>query len=896
VVSNFAEAPGMRVALFAAAAVAAFLFTSALPAAPPAADVLQTTLPNGLRVIVVRDALAPVVTVELNYLAGSAEAPPGFPGMAHAQEHMMFRSSEGLSTGQLANIDAAMGGDVDADTQDTVTQFISTVPADDLDIVLRIESIRMRGVLDTPEEWEQERGAIEQEVARDLSAPFYKFLTAARRSMFAGTPYEHDALGTRASFDKTTAAMIKAFYNQWYHPNDAILVITGAVDPKQTVARVQHYFGAIPRANLPALPETKLGPSQPAHVELTSDYPVPIVVAAYRFPGYASPDYAAAEVLSAALANQRGALADLAVSGKALAAGFFQGDTLPQIGSALVYGATQGGDAHATLSLVQGVIAQYAQNGVPQDLVDAAKRQLIAQAEFEKNSISGLADAWSQAVAVQGLASPDEDVARLQRVTKDDVDRVAREYLSNATSVTGILTPHPSGGPVAARGYGGAESFTPAQNAAAALPGWAAHILSSVNVPPATISPQEFTLANGVHLIVVQESITPTVTVLGRVKSNPDLETAPGKEGVSEVLGSLFPFGTTTLDRVAFAKALDDIAATESAGADFSLSVLSPNFDRGIQLLADNELHPALPPQNFAVVRSQTAYALRGEMQTPDYLTSRALNDALYPKGDPTQREATPDSVSALSLDDVKEYYAHVFRPDLTTIIVIGDVTPDQAKASIEKWFGGWTASGQPPPTDLPPVPDNKPVTVDVPNASRVQDSVTLAETVGVTHGDPDYYALVVGDHVLGGGFYATRLYRDIRERAGLAYEVSNNLNVGKMRSLYSVSYGCDPQNVGKVRAIVARDLHDMQTSPVSARELLLAKALLMQEIPLREASENAIAEGLLSRAVAGLPLDEQQIAARKYVDVTASQIQAAFAKWIRPDGFVQVTQGPAPR
>jgi zinc protease len=125
---------------------------------------------------------------------------------------------------------------------------------------------------------------------------------------------------------------------------------------------------------------------------------------------------------------------------------------------------------------------------------------------------------------------------------------------------------------------------------------------------------------------------------------------------------------------------------------------------------------------------------------------------------------------------------------------------------------------------------------------------------------------------------------------------VSNNLNVGKMRSLYSVSFGCDPQNVGKVRAIVARDLQDMQTAPVSARELLLAKALLMQEIPLREASENLIAEGLLSRAVAGLPLDEQQIAARKYVDVTAPQIQAAFAKWIRPDGFVQVTQGPAPR
>jgi zinc protease len=267
----------------------------------------------------------------------------------------------------------------------------------------------------------------------------------------------------------------------------------------------------------------------------------------------------------------------------------------------------------------------------------------------------------------------------------------------------------------------------------------------------------------------------------------------------------------------------------------------------------------------------------------------------LYPKGDPTQREATPDSVTALSLADVKNYYSQVFRPDLTTIIVIGDIAPDQAEASIQKWFGGWSASGSRPVTDLPAVPNNSPTNVNVPNASAVQDSVTLAETVGITRKDPDYYALVVGDHVLGGGFYATRLYRDVRQQAGLAYEVSNELNVGSLRSLYSVSYGCDPQNVSKVRAIVSRDLHDMQTKQVTPTELQLAKAILLHEIPLREASEDTIAEGLLDRTVAGLPLDDLEVSARGYVGVTAAQVQAAFSKWIRPDDFVQVTQGPTP-
>ena len=160
-------------------------------------QVVRQTLANGLRVIVVRDPLAPVVTSEINYLVGSNEAPAGFPGLAHAQEHMMFRGSPSLSAAQLSTISAAMGGDFDANTTQTVTRYFFTVPAADLDIALHIEAERMRGVLDTQALWDKERGAIEQEVARDLSDPDYVFYTRLLASMFAGTPYAHDALGTR---------------------------------------------------------------------------------------------------------------------------------------------------------------------------------------------------------------------------------------------------------------------------------------------------------------------------------------------------------------------------------------------------------------------------------------------------------------------------------------------------------------------------------------------------------------------------------------------------------------------------------------------------------------------------------------------------------------------------
>ena len=206
------------------------------PRAAAADDVLRATLANGLRVVIVKNTLAPVVAAEVNYLVGSNEAPDGFPGMAHALEHMMFRGSPGMSAEQLANIMALLGGQFNAATQQTVTQYFFIVPRENLDVALQVEAQRMRGVLNTQELWEQERGAIEQEVAQDLSYPEYVLSTRMLAQLFAGTPYAHDALGTRPSFQRTTGAMLKEFSDKWYAPNNAILVIVGDVDPKRTLA------------------------------------------------------------------------------------------------------------------------------------------------------------------------------------------------------------------------------------------------------------------------------------------------------------------------------------------------------------------------------------------------------------------------------------------------------------------------------------------------------------------------------------------------------------------------------------------------------------------------------------------------------------------------------------
>jgi zinc protease len=861
-------------------------------------SIVRATLANGLRVIIVRNTLAPVVATSVNYLTGSNETPPGFPGTAHAQEHMMFRGSPGLSADQLADIGSVMGGNFNANTRESLTQYLFTVPAEDLDVALHVEAVRMQDVLDSAADWKQERGAIEQEVAQDLSNPSYILFSKVRSAMFAGTPYAYDALGTRPSFEKTTAAMLKKFHDTWYAPNNAILVVVGDVDPQTTLVEVKQLFGNIKPKKLPPRPQIRLQPPQPASFTVDTDRPNGTLMIAMRVPGLDSADFPALEVLSDVLSNHRFDLYGLVPQGKALDAEFML-DPLPQAGIAYASVAFLAGeDPKGIESEVRSILTKVAKEGVPADLVDAAKVQERSAAQFQKNSISELASIWSDAVALYGLNSPEEDLERVEKVTVDDVNRVARKYLDLDHAVTAVMLPRGSGKPVtaSAAGFGGRESISLGEARPTKLPPWAERALRRVTVPPSTLHPVVSTLPNGLTLIVQSEDVSDTISVYGHIRNRPETEEPPGREGVSQVLEALLSYGSEKLDRVAFERALDAIGARERAGADFTVQALAENFEQGVALLADNQLHPALPQPAMTIIQGQIAQSVEARSHSPGFLTQRSLRQAIFPKDDPSLRTPTAQTVHSLTLDHVKEYYQYAFRPDLTTIVVIGKVTPAQARATIEQYFGSWTATGPKPQTDLPPAPPNGPGVIAVPDDSRVQDVVVLAQNLGLTRTDPDYYALELGSALLGGGFYSTRLSIDLRKNAGLVYSVSSMLQAGRTRGAYLIEYACDPANVSKAADIAVHDVKAMQTAPATADELLRIKAMLIRQIPLGESSVDEIAHGLVGRADVGLPLDEPTVAARRYVALGGNDVQAAFAKWMRPDEMVRVTQGPPPK
>jgi zinc protease len=851
-------------------------------------QISHATLSNGLQIYVLRNRLSPVVSMYTNYLAGANEEP--ITGIAHAQEHMMFRGSKTIDASQFADTTAITGGAYNADTQNEITQYFFEMPSQYLDIALNLERSRATGILDAQKDWDEERGAITQEVTRDNSSASYRLYAKMVHHIFAGTPYADEGLGTVDSFKKIQAPDLKRFYARWYHPNNAIMVIAGDVDPATTIEKVRSLFGSIPSTPLPPRPGAHPEPLTPLTLRDNSSDPITLAMVGYRVPGYNSPDYYASEILNDVLNSQRGALYELQASGKALGT-FAQATTHPEAGMSIVGSAvpvTTTGDT--AVADVKAVIEAYKTSGLPAELVEVAKARELAQAQFQSNSINGLANLWSQTLAVEHR-TPDDELAGLEKVSVDDVNRVLRTYYDNATATVAIATPKAAAGSAFGGREGENNTITPTKHTV--LPAFARNVLAQLHVPPTTVHPDVQTLSNGIKLITVPSSISHTVVLSGQIRSNPDVQTPPGKDGVDTILNGLFSYGTTTYDRLAYQAELDKIAADVSAGSGFSLSVLSKNFDRGVALLADDELHPALPANAFAIVKQQTVGTLTGAVQGPDFKAHQALANALYPVGDPARRAATPGTAGSVTLDDVKAYFDSTFRPDMTTIVAVGDITPEHARAAIEASFGAWKASGPPPNVYPPAIPRNRPSQAAIPATGRIQADVTLAQTLPMTYNDADYPVLQLANAALSGGF-GSLLYHDVREVHGYAYSVDSSLSGGHNRSTFTVSYGADPQNTQRAQDLIVRDLTSLQKKPLPADRLIRAKALLLGQLPLRSASFEGVANALLTYSITGRPLDTDRRYARAELAASGDAVRAAIAKWVRPDGFARVTLVPA--
>jgi zinc protease len=867
--------------------------------APTSAAAAQTdttvseTLANGMHVVVLPNNLAPVATTIMSYGVGSDD--DTISGVAHATEHMLFRGTTTVSAGQLADIAARMGAEYNAFTGDESTVYFFKLPSAYVGLALQIEADRMTNATIRESDWATERGAIEQEIRAQESQPGYKIGQKLRSVFFQGTPFANATGGTIQAFNLMTSADIRAFYKKWYHPANATLFVAGNVDPQKTLAQIRTLFEAIPNVATPVRPPIVVPPLAGTTIQDTIDFPIGFGVLACRLPGSTDQDYAASLVLSRVFQSGRGALADLAAQGKLLGA-FSIANSFPEAGANFLLAIPKRGDGpQAAQDLVASVLDGYRKDGVPSDLIAAAKTRLLSEQAYSQASISGLGFSWADA-AEKRLGNPAVLYAAIDRVTDDDVNRVMRTYFAPERQVSVIITGKPTGTTSKADPSAGVEnvSFTPTVHEA--LPVWAANALKAPLVAPQDdASIESHVLLNGLHLLVRPESTAKAVVVSAVIRTSPPLYEPKGKDGVSLILAGMLPLGTVTLDRTAYQTQLDSIAASVTLGTTFGLKTPSNQFDRAMQLLADGMLHPAFSPKDFEVVKAGVLESVSVDNALPATRADLAERMALYPPGDPHRRDVTVKTVSSITLDDVKRYYQFSYRPDETEIAIVGDVTQAQALSIVNKYFGSWFASGAPPSFRYPTIPQSRTraTSVTLKSAENTQSQVTLKQVVDMRRSDVDYVPLLLANTILSGEGTGSMLMQDLRRRHGYVYSVDSRIDPGPTGMEFTISFASDPANVDHAEAAALSIIRGLQRNPLPVVELQRAKAMLLAQRTLPLDSYSGVAADLLAGADEGYVNNGKSAWFwRALVETTPAQLQHAM-KRIDAAHFARVIVAP---
>jgi zinc protease len=889
--------------IIAAVWAASLLLASArlLPAeaqsSPPSAQV--RTLANGMRVVVLEDHAAPVVQVHTWYRFGALDETPGKTGLAHALEHMMFRGTHAISSAGLDDMNSRLGADLNAQTQNELTHYYFVVPADRVDTLLHVEADRMRNLKLDPKDWALEKGAVLQEWAQDHSNPIFEFIfSAVAGKVYPGSRLGETALGAKADIEKATVADLKRYYDAWYRPNNATLVVTGDVKAAAVFASAQKWFGPIPSHPLPARKQYTAQPASGATVAQKAEFPFTIIDEAYAAPGEAPAterEQIRNDIAITAMANARGPYRTALVD-TGLTLGMIPlplEDRRASVVHVLIIVAP-GHTADEVRAVYDKTTADILAKGITPEYIDAAKRSAISQLTYARDSIVGLANGVGRAYVFPGDTDPTRYAAMFAAITPDEVNAVARSIYAKP-SVVGVLEPTTTD----------PTKFKPPSNLASSVtdsfgsrmpngpimqPAWLKAQLAKPLALHSAVDPVVTTLPNGLKLLVQRVSSNPTVFVRGVVRTSPIYDPA-GKEGLGAVTTALMGWGSAKYDFAAQRKLADDRAATLSFGTFFAGHGRSEDFSTLLDALADDVRHPLFPADKFALVKQQNAAVASRRALQPDYRAQRAFSEALLPAGDPELREDSAASIAAITLDDVKSYHGQYVRPDMTTLVVVGDVDPAAVAREVAARFGDWTATGPKPDPHLPAIP--------LPQPKR-QNVETPAQDVGVELGapalarnSPDYDALVLANSIYGGGAFDARLFREVREKRGLVYGVYSSLQAGRDRGTFSISFRAVPAKVDAANALIRSELKRMQTEPVTADELAKAKTRVIAAAIDAEQATSAIAGDLMTIGTDDLAPSYYATLVQRYAKITPADVQRAAKTWFHPDNLVEVRTGP---
>ncbi len=869
-------------------------------------------LKNGLEVILLEDHRLPMVAVNIWYHVGPANERPGLTGFAHLFEHMMFEGSKHVGAkAHFLYLESAGASSINGTTDFDRTNYFETLPSNQLELALWLESDRMGFLLENldDEKLENQRDVVRNERRQSIeSAPYGLVQEELFHQLFPPDhPYYASVMGSHADIEAARLADVREFFRLYYAPNNASLAIVGDIDPSNTRRLVEKYFGPIP-AGSPVPHAGVVTPPIASEKRITvgDQVELPRVYIAWITPPIFTQADAECDLVARILGGGKSSrLYEKLVYEKRIAQDIGVHQSSLSLGSIFAIEATckPGIDPSQLESSIRDELDRFAIDGPLSEELERARNTIesaVIRGLESLGGFGGVADRLNQ--YNHFLGDPGylpADLERYRKATTGSLRRLAQDELRKKPCVVVYGIPgnkFVNDVPRSPHGPSTAIIETPS------IPGqeWRSVPPNAGSSPTLSLPvPREFKLPNGLTVLLVEQHSLPIVSANVIVLSGSE-RNAPGQPGLASFTAEMLDEGTGKRPALQIAADCDQIGASLSSGSSTDLSfvavrTLKRNVEKAFELTADILLNPAFDLGEIERIRNDRLTHILQQKDNPGTLAAKVFFDSLYSAAHPYGYLdiGTEESNRSLTRELLTQFYQSGYTAANSALIVAGDITESELRSLVDQNFGGWIRTGSVP--ELPAV-SRKPrrcvVIVERPDAPQ---TVLRIGHVGTSRSNPDYPAIDVMNTALG-GLFSSRINLNLREKHGYTYGAFSAFVIRRGPGPFMVGTSVRTDVTAPAVTEIFEELERMRESEVTAEELATAKDSISRSLPglFETTPDSASTIGQLF--VHSLPLNYYHDLPEQIDRMSAARIQEIARTYLKPEEAVIVAVGDRAR
>ncbi|PHS27358.1 MAG: peptidase M16 [Robiginitomaculum sp.] len=874
-------------------------------------------LDNGLTVILHEDHSDPLVHVDVTYHVGSGREEIGKSGFAHFFEHMMFQGSENVADEQHFKIISESGGTLNGSTNTDRTNYFETIPNNQLEKILWLEADRMGFLLDavTQKKFEVQRETVKNERGQNYdNRPYGLLRERVNEALYPeGHPYSWLTIGYIDDLNRVDVNDLKKFFLRWYGPNNATLTIGGDLDPEQTLEWVVKYYGSIPKGPdvaMPAKPQFKLDADR--YISMEDNVALSLLYMAWPTVSARDPDEAPLDVLMSILGTGKTSLLykNMVKNGFAVQANAGHGcQELACTFTILALPNPASGKSLADLErIARDTLVEFEGRGVEDDDLTRVKVGIVSGMIYGLESVRGKV---SQLASYQTFTGdPDyigKDISRYENVTKEDVMRVYEKYIKGKPAVIMSVVPKGKGDAIAH-----ADTWKRHDRV---LPEYEKIDANSLNVrvasddfdrsvqPGAGPNPTlklppiwRGELGNGVAVMGALNDEAPTMTISLRIPAGHKIDPIE-KIGLASLTSAMMNEATTSSTNEDLSNRLQKLGSSVSfiTGDNYTIlniRSLTSNLDETLAIAAEKLFEPKFDPADFARIKAQAIQGIEAGKKNASATATNVFRKIVYGKDNAFAWPGggVTESVKAITLDDVKGYYANHFSPHGATIVAVGDLPKADLLPKLAV-FNKW--SGKPASTvEVKPFPALAAGTlylIDKPGAA--QSEIRIGKRALTYDATGDFYRVGLMNYNLGGAFNS-RININLREDKGYTYGARSGFGADKDAGRFTAQAGVRANVTDKSITEFEKEIRSYAKDGMTEAELAFLKSALGQR-DARSYETPAQKVRFLGQIMTyDLPddfVDQQNVI---LANISREELNALAAKYLELDDMIMVVVG----